>query len=318
MMSRIVWLAIIAAAPAQVARGDGALRERFFREAPAGWGRLREAARQVAGTLRYEAWSIQDGKRNAAWGYDKYARFRRNGDWVVLTITASGENQSIIVGAGPRYAFSLKREGEGMPALTGLSFGAAEVTSREIRSSTQFFHALESSHVWWTIPLEKLFQDRGIVVTDVAQSRDQGREVVTVVFEGTTSEPKHPWKGVRMAFLPALDWALLRVESDPRGDWHEVIVNEYRPNRNGRVALYKHEKVGYFSADKIEEDYRYTFEELEDRAEPESAFTLTAFRLPEPGEPARSSPAEGRLHYWLIGGAVGLFVAAIGLRRAAR
>jgi hypothetical protein len=120
-----------------------------------------------------------------------------------------------------------------------------------------------------------------------------------------------------MTFLPNDDWALKASEYNLRRDWRVAVTNEYQRGSSGQLNIRRSERINRFSDHKVEENYRYTFDEIANEVAPAAVFTLTTFGLPEPGE-AASANYESKAHYWFIGGAVALFVVAIGLRWASR
>jgi hypothetical protein len=296
-------------------RADDALKARFLREAPQGWGRLGESEQQVTGMLHTEWWALNDGKRNQEWGVDAHAKFQRNGD-ALARISYRGV-RTVVLAANPRYSFKLERASDGAPyVLRYLTLGPLSTTLDEIESATHLRSLLGGSHNLLGEPLEDLIKEPGFVLKGIAEKSEGTTPTVRVDFEYDSIKRDMHDRDGWMTFVPTENWALQAAEYRPRKDWRVSILNEYRPNRNGRLALYRIQRLIRFSEQKVEENYQYTFDEIEDRAVPESAFMLTEFGLPEPSE---SVPyPRSRLHYWLIGGAVTLFVAGVILRRAVR
>jgi len=296
-------------------RADDALKARFLREAPQGWGRLRESEQRVVGLLHTESWALNDGKRNQEWGVDRYARIQRNGD-MLARISYFGM-RTVVLAANTRYSFKAERASDPAPyVLRYLKLGPLSTTLEEVESATHLRVLLRASRHLLGAELEDLIKEPGFVFKGISESSEGTTPIVRVDFEYNSIKRDMHGRNCWMTFSPTENWVLQAAEYSPRKDWRVSIHNEYRPNRNGRLSLYRVQRFNRFSEHKIDENYQYTFDELEDRAVPESAFMLTEFGLPEPSEPA---PRVGnRLHYWLIGGAVALFLAGMGLRWAAR
>lgn len=223
-----------------------------------------------------------------------------------------------MLGIGPRYLFYLMRASKSKPyVIQALSFGKPEdrIKDKDFLSSTYFFRATQASRELWNVPLENVITEPSFTVRGVLE-RNDGKPIVRVDFDCQAPKYKSTFNRAWMDLCPAEDWALQAAEYYPEDDLLVSITNEYRPNRNGRLSLFRYTRRNRDFKAKYDEVIQFTTEELEDRVVPESEFTVTAFGLPELGRSSRS-------YYWgpqvyLILGSVSLFGLAVLSRWAAR
>ena len=318
MLWAVFELVIVASSCAAATADEDRRKAEFLRQAAPGWRHLRESAERTVGTLHIEAWATQDGKRMEKWGSNTYTRFQQNGESVLLTSYGASRSRFTTIGINNRYMFNLERVSESAPyVVRGIEFGQPAKAIASLRAHVAFFGARDGPTSLLGVSLEEFVGDPDFRIKEISQTADAGKPCTRVEFEYHSPKRKHDLTNAWVTFSHTEDWALLAAEYNPREDWRASIRNEYRVNRSGRVALYRRQYLSRFSKEKIDENYQFTFDELEDRAEPESTFTLSHFGLPEPSDPASPHRA-GNAHFWFIGCGLGLVVVAAGLRWAAR
>jgi hypothetical protein len=114
----------------QLALGKGDLEQRFLREAPRGWAKLREAERRLVGVAHIEGWTIKKGRKNVH--RDSYIQFKRNGDLVRLIQSSTKSESSFVEVVGPRYFFLLtKPTRKASYVLRNLAFGEPSINIKD-------------------------------------------------------------------------------------------------------------------------------------------------------------------------------------------
>jgi hypothetical protein len=308
------------------------LRDRFFREAPIGWGRLRDSERQVTGRLHVEFWA----KTGASKSKDSHQQtnedyyFKRSNDSVVISHVVPDAPKQAVYGINQKYQFIINHDAGNANApyaIFRLALGPPEEEEDDIiHNSTYFYRSIQAPREFWNVPLEGIIADPGFRLRSISESIRDGKPVVRVEFDCPTSKYTFPdqsrqsWTNAWMELAPPNGWALLKAEFDMKTNtkkWHTLINNDYRINRSGRLAIYRLDRVEYWPGDDIESHSRFTFEEMEDRVVPEAEFRLGAYGLTEPSQPAKS-PRRSSIHLWFIGIALALLTIAIALHWAAR
>ncbi len=270
-----------------LAAGDSDLGQRFLRDAPRGWAKLREAERRLVGVAHIEYWSVTKGQKIVH--LDHHIEFKRNGDLVRLVKSSPKSESSSVEIVGPRYFFHLtKATGKAPYVRRSLSFGEPSINIKDegFLSSTYFFRALQFAREFWNVPLEELVAGPGFVVKGISQRVVGTKKIVRVEFLAKSAKYKQEWRSAWMELCPDENWALQKAEYWPRSDWRQTITNEFRPRKDGRLSPYRSRIVGRFSVsqfskEEVEETYQFTLDEIEERVVPESEFTLPAFGLPE-------------------------------------
>jgi hypothetical protein len=301
-------------------------KERFLQDAPGGWARLRDAEQNIAGTLHLELWAIKDGKATD-WGGERYEEFKRRGDLITLVRRAVGHPATSVTGVTPRYSFSVDRTDDAAPfVLRQLTSGSPEDAVKELEPSLFFYEAIQAPRQLGEVLLEKLVADPAFRLKQVSECKDGGKAAVRVEFD---FEPRRTdavdWKDAWMVLCPSEDWALQRAGYHATNLHVRVsIVNTYRKNKGGRLALFDSHKTSTLDGSQkrpheFPDDvhHRFTFDDLEDKTIPESSFSLSEFGLPEPRETSHTH-YQSHLHLWFFGIAIVFIGTAVALRLVAR
>jgi desulfoferrodoxin (superoxide reductase-like protein) len=308
--------ALLPGAVAQDRPAHGALAERLYRDGPPAWQRWKQREPRVIGRMHQQAWAFLDGKRNEQWVIDSWRIFKRKDSLFVCELRSNQSAETTIFADGPRYSFALERSSDSAPwVIRNLTSGPpAPPNTYLLQAVPHLEAALEAPRTLEGIPLEELIKDPKFQLHKVTESSGEGgKPTVRVEFSmPPNQEGNGKFERAWVELSPSEDWAVVRAEYTRAKNNRTTIVNEYQRDRDGRARLYRRLQSTWYPEEKVEENYQYTFEELERRDVPEREFSLSAFGLPEPDRPAVSRGSF--IHYWLYGGAAVLFGLAVWLK----
>ncbi len=109
-----------------LAAGDSDLGQRFLRDAPRGWAKLREAERRLVGVAHIEYWSVTKGQKIVH--LDHHIEFKRNGDLVRLVKSSPKSESSSVEIVGPRYFFHLTKATGKAPTSAAVCHSASRAS----------------------------------------------------------------------------------------------------------------------------------------------------------------------------------------------
>ena len=292
--------------------------ERFEGEGPIAWRRWRQSEQHIRGVFRIETRSIFDGKDNPAAKQDKKVRFRKEGEWLRLETNDAKKDAVVTLSVGPRYAFRLKRDNEeARNLLAGLEMKSPIVGLEEMRKADPFFMAVEAPHKLWAGELEQIIGDPGFVRKSVKRYNEAGTELVRVDFDYDSKVTKLKMLNGFMILEPRLDWAVREAEYDMTSKWRVRTANTCVMDRQGRPTIARHVTENLAIGKDSSTRTQYIFDEFHHESSPESAFSLTAFGLPEIST-AVGQDYSSKVHYWFFAGAAALFASALAIRWRSR
>src|SRR5206468_2848741 len=114
------------------------------------------------------------------------------------------------------------------------------------------------------------------------------------------------WRDAWMFLIPSQNWALKGAGFTLVEGRRTEISHTYGAGSTGLPVLSSCQYTDRYKKSNTTDVYIFTFNSLGPRTSEESEYTLTAFGLPEPGQPS-SEGTGSKIHYWLIGGAMALF-----------
>lgn len=308
----------IAAVPV---RGEGGMRQRFLEEAPQAWSELDEWVARHTHCLETQTFS---------WvGENVTGRMRRVVDWKQAgrnVVTWQGQfvrdgqgadsqsHEEEVIGVNATYAFRLSRASPDAPWVVTLLTSDVEYLRGWLMNGGQ---VIPSGWMMDLISMRDFLADPGFVVENVLPVRCDARECVEVAFrfDPSASSLKSRVRSGTVVLDPRRRWVLARSELHLANGNDEVVATttfEYvdTPSAWPVLRRYQVDSVGYRP-----EIHRLVFEHdtSVDAEIPDSAFTLSAFGLPEPAQ-----PGGGRLWFlWLNLAAVVCICLAVLLRKRA-
>jgi len=288
--------AVASTAQPRDAAPDGALQARFLKEAPLGWEKIRARELQVVGTLRMKISSLQGGKKVDS-AKDRIIAFRRNGDLTSYSTTVEGGTGNTTIVVAPHYAFKIGRRSPDLPySLQSLSFGDANVLVEEVKKGSYLWSVLSTPRSCYGEPMSDLIKSPGFAIRSISTSQDDAGEIVRVAFESGSKQTKFNFKDAWITMRPSQDWAIQKGEYNLSDDWRIIHENVYEKASDGKDRLSLSLNIYDHPKEKTRQFYDYTFEHLKAEAVPESAFSLSAYGMPEPDRPLAVNN-RGMLHY---------------------
>lgn len=313
---------LVAIAGALLFQVDVTLRERFLREAPQGWSRLRDAEKDACGVLHVETWDVRGGERQEGTGLDRIVNFKTNKDYARVIMgfrnySASKANpdaeRAIVV--GPDYEFVADRPSPSDQfSLRGVNSVKPTRDHGLVYEKTYLYRALRAPHEFWhgNLSLEKLASDPRFEIRKISEDWSPVGRVVRVAFSLDSPKLQQCWKDAWMELDPDNDWALMKAEYTSRDGNRWSIANEYRLDRQGRNILGRFKQVISDPKTGTSGHYLLTMDDLRSEPTSESEFRLSAFGLPEPGIPM--GVGSSAVHLWFFAAAIILTLSATVLK----
>lgn len=320
--------------PISPAFGDeAALKARFLEEAPRGWERLKELTTHLEG--RGELFEADPKKGDGRqWRRTSRWKFKINGALFRVEEERLDEQENFAIEkagvANSKYFFFLARDKSAAPwVLTShveQGGNGRAVDPVLIASKGGVLTYLPAAWSITDVPLAELIRDPNFTLQRVSELEYQGRPCVAVDFAYrpkmnlTSKDPKDRsilmiLKGSRIILDPARSWSVQKVELDAiRGIAGSLIV-DYEQERNGLPIIRRLTSEAGNPNSGI--NVKAEFHDLEFKDTPESAFTLSAYGLPEP-QGVVWDHDRSRYDLWLVAAGLLTLLTAAGLRLLVR
>jgi hypothetical protein len=299
------------------------LKERFFAEAPKGWGELESEARRIemAGTSQVITTRADPNLRRAI--VRKFS-FSRNGDMALYHIKEKSLDGKpiegeFVVGTNGTYRFFLTKTADQKTFLLK-DFGA--VSSEHTNSVNQFMDNFLSFP--WSIcnhKLSLLVKSRGFKLIDIKDVRHDGRQFARIEFRDTPPDNGQGplLRGGWVILSPEDHWAMQQYEVDLSTE--KVSGEAGYVEDTGRFKPMKYVSIVTVRPSKehspITFEWRCDFDDWKYRVVPESRFMLPAFGLPELETTTKPNGDSHREYYYIALGLL-LFALAAYVKKSGR
>lgn len=170
-------------------------KDRFLREAPEGWSRLRSAERHLAGKLHLETRRVNLKDDQSYVLTDRIIEFKINDKLIFADLSTVGKDSHLINVVGPEYQFQVERSSDPKSLrLVGFLQGVPAKEEEDIVHKNLALHyALKSHRSIWGVPLDEMISDPGFVLKDVAEA-GRDKDLIRVDLSIKSKKPK--WKSL--------------------------------------------------------------------------------------------------------------------------
>jgi|GEM_PF-6968424 len=266
------------------AEGDDQLKQRFLSEAPAKWADLERLSEHVEGVYTEKVSSTVPGKPPEF----VRSKFTVNGKNVKAEIELGEKATNVRVeSSNPKYFFKLARPQFSPEYAIEFLERADSSPDPEFRKDAN--HAVRE-HVsrifcsWYLLgrPISDWVKDPAFKIENVESVENEGHDLVRVVFEYSPKdkpEVQRLLSGSALVFDPGGYWSIREIKV--KRNWGTVATKlSYGDTADGFPYVKASDEV--LDDGKNQLSTTLTFEKFERKEVPESAFTLTAYNLPEP------------------------------------
>lgn len=296
------------------AEADEVSSNRLITEAVPAWRKLKAAEEHGTFTVRERKWVTEKGQTLDHASRASRKRLVRDGPSFLLSYIAEGPAGEAHFGANPRYVFHVDRRAPAEPyVLRSLELDTTGKAPAALKRQIVSFLTIARSRLFASIPLEELITDPGFQLKGIEEVSVDGLKCLKVNFAGALTNHKQTFLDSWVILDPKRDWCILKSEA-AIAKFKLITENEYWPESGGVSWLRRCKMMNLFPVEQVEEHTDHLIDKVDQAAVPASTFLLSSFGMPEPDRPIRSD-YQGKIHYWLIGGAIVLFAAAYLIRR---